>query len=144
MYDIFVDEEKVQGYIGFLVVKHTPELQKLLLEIRQSNKDYRPEIKFVSVNNTRIHIILSWLNILFNSNYCIGFYYRKWDKTINQKRNIVINTVRKFKKLKRTRDIVMFMDFDSTHENIGLQEQIRKTTNILRSYQFDSRSTDIL
>ncbi len=144
MFDIFVDEEKAEGYVGFLVVKHTPELQKLLLEIRQSNQDNRSEIKFVTVNNTRIHIILSWLNILFNSNCCLGFYYRKWNKKINQKRNIVIDAVSRLKKLKHTKDIVVFMDFDSTHENIGLQEQIRKTTGIMRSYQFDSRTTDIL
>lgn len=144
MYDIFIDEEKAQGYIGFLVVRHTPELQKLLLDIRTANQNYRPEIKYVTVNNTRIHIILSWLNILFNSDCCVGFYYRKWNKTLNQKRNIVTKVITKLKKLKRSSNFVVFMDFDTTHENIGLQEQIRKNTRILRSYQFDSRTTDIL
>jgi len=144
-YDIFIDEEKTMGYIGFLVVDNVPALQQILFNIRNSHQNNRSEIKYVTVNNTRIHIILSWINVFFSNDFCINYYYRKWNGDTNQKRNIIIKTINQIKgSLGGNKNIVAFMDFDSNHKNINIQNQITNSTNIIRCYHADSKMFDML
>ncbi len=144
MYDIFIDEEKNSGYLGFLVVKETPASQQMFLNIRSANQKNHSEVKFVTVNNTRIRMILPWLNIFFNHEACVGFYYRKWNKTLIQKRNLITKTVMQLKKLVKTSNLVVLMDLDSNHKNIDIQRQIRVNARIARCYHLDSKSVDML
>ena len=145
MYDIFIDEEKTQGYIGFLVTKNTPALQQILFNVREANQNYRREIKFVTVNNSTIHIILSWLNIFFTNSYNTAFFYRKWDGTLSNKKNIITKTLNQIKTvLNIKKNLIVFMDFDTNDKNLNLQSQIRKNAKITRCYHIDSKAFDMI
>ena len=61
MYDVFIDENKADGYIGFLVTLNTPSLQQILFNVRENNQNYRGEIKFVGLTNNSIKVSLSYL-----------------------------------------------------------------------------------
>ena len=144
-YDIFIDEEKANGYIGFLVTRNTPALQQILFNVRESNQNYRGELKFVGLTINSIRVALSWLNIFFSNNFNVAFYYRKWDGSLSHKRNIIIKTIHQMKKvLHAGKNIVVFMDEDSNHKNLNIQNQIKKSANIIRCYHADSKTFDML
>jgi len=141
--DIYIDEEKERGFLGFLVTKHSKALQDNLAAMRAKEQNYKPEIKFVGLNNTKILVALSWLNMFYHDGKT-SFYYRKWDGTINQKRNKINQFILQIKKKYKTKNIVVFMDFDSQHNNIALSTQIKVNSNIPRCYQVNSKVFDMI
>ena len=145
MYDVFIDEEKDMGYIGFLVTTNTPALQQILFNVRESNQNYRAEIKFVSVTNASIKVMLSWVNVFFANKYNVAFYYRKWNGKLAQKRNIITKVLLQIRdKMGHRESCVVFMDFENNHKNIDLQTQIRVNSKVTRCYHLDSKSFDML
>lgn len=145
MHDLFIDEEKQDGFIGFLLVQNTPALQQFLYRRRELLENYNGEIKYVRVNNTTIRIILSWLSIFFSNDFCVDFYYRKWNGKINNKRNVVTKMIMDIKgSYNIKRNLVAFMDSDSNHSTFNLQNQVRQNTKIARCYHLDSKCFDML
>lgn len=145
MYDIFIDEEKQEGYIGFLVTLNTPSLQQLLFNVRESNSNYRGELKFVGLTNNSFKVARSWLNIFFSNNFNVAFYYRKWNKELSNKKNVIAKTICSIKRVLGTsRNVVVFMDMDSNHKNINIQNQIKNMAKVSRCYHADSKAFDML
>lgn len=144
MYDIFIDEEKTEGYIGFLLTKNTPALQQILFNVREGQQNYGAEVKFSRINNNNIRVALQWLNVFFRNDFNIGFFYRKWNKTLSHKRNTIIKTIDQIKTITKSKNIVVFMDMDSNHKNVNLQNQIQKACKIPRCYHLDSKTFDML
>lgn len=144
MYDVFIDEEKNKGYIGFLFTRNTPALQQLLYNVREYNQNYQREIKFVNLNNNSIRLALSWLNIFFSNSYNAFFLYKKWDGSLSNKKNLIIKVLKSFKVKTRKSNLVAFMDFDNNHKNLNLQNQIKSSAKITRCYHIDSKCFDML
>ena len=141
--DIYIDEEKDRGFLGFLVTTHHLDLQEKLHSVRNKEENYKPEVKFVKLNNTSIKIALPWLNI-FNHHSQSKFYYRKWDGSITQKRNKVNQFIGQIKQKYHSSKIIIFFDFDSQHENFGLIQQVKVNSRVQRCYQMNSKVCDML
>ncbi len=145
-YDIYIDEDKVNKTLGFLVVKNSPYIQQILYNKRQKFGIYN-ELHFKSMNNSFTKLAVSWINLFCNfqdiydlkEEFCF-FKTKSWDKKIDNKKEIIINFINNLK----TKNIVAFMDFDTEHKKINIENTIKKETNILRVYHLDSKATDLL
>ncbi len=145
-YDIYIDEDKVNKTLGFLVVKNSPYIQQILYNKRQKFDIYF-EQHFSSVNKIAITFLKSWINLFCNfqeiyelkEEFCF-FETRNWNKKIDNKKEIIVDFIKSLK----TKNIVVFMDFDTEHKKINIENTIQKETNILRVYHLDSKATDLL
>ncbi|MBS9775303.1 hypothetical protein KGV52_01160 [Candidatus Gracilibacteria bacterium] len=125
-YDIYIDEDKVNKSLGFLVVKNSPYIQQMLYNQKTKN-GVNYEVHFAELNNSTIYPIMSWFDIFFNleKNYKyrskqIFFETRKWNKKIDDKIEVIEKFLLDFKKQYKTSNIVTILDFDTEHKNINI------------------------
>lgn len=150
MIDIYIDEDKVNGYLGFLVVKNTPYIQQMLYNKRLKFNIYY-ELHFKSVNNMAIDLYKSWINLFFNfhkiyeleDKFCY-FYASTWDSKLNNKKEIIVKMIEDISKDFTTKDVVIFMDFDTEHKNTNLENTLYKEIKVRRVYHLNSKATDLL
>jgi len=149
-YDIYIDEDKVNWELGFLVVKNTPYLQQILYNKRQKFNIHF-EVHFSSLNNMAINLYKSWINLFLNfediyeleNEFCF-FEKRKWNKNIDDKKQVIISFVNHIKDKFKTNDIVIFLDFDTEHKKNNIENSILKGLEVNRVYHLNSKSTDML
>lgn len=139
--DIYVDEDKKNWKLWFLVIKNTPNFQNLLYEERQKSNIYY-ELHFKELNNTSIILARKFLNLFLNLDFCY-FSIRNWYKKEN-KFNVIKSFVEEIIKKEKTKNIVLFLDFDTEHKKYNLENNLTKKLWILRVFQLDSKSTDLL
>ena len=96
MIDVYIDEDKKNGYLGFLVVKNTPYIQQILYNKRQKFNIHF-ELHAKSVNNAAIHLYKSWINTFLNfetiyqinNDFC-RFDYLTWNTKLSDKHEVII------------------------------------------------------
>jgi len=149
-FDIYIDEDKVNGMLWFLVVQNTPYFQQILYNKRQKFDIYY-ELHFKDLNNNSIRLSKSWINLFLNfediyelkNEFCF-FEKRKWNKKLDNKEKVIIKFIEDLIKLKNTKNIVVFLDFDTEHKRNNLENTLEKDLGILRVFHLDSKSTDLL
>lgn len=150
MIDVYIDEDKVNGYLGFLVVKNTPYIQQILFNKRQKFQVYH-ELHFKATNNMAINLYKSWINLFLNfeeiyeleNKFCY-FDREAWDAKLWNKKEVICNFLRKLSSDENTSDIVVFMDFDTEHKNNNLENLLYKDLNVLRVFHMNSKAVDLL
>lgn len=149
-FDIYIDEDKLNGVLWFLIIKNTPYFQQILYNKRQKFNTYY-EIHFKELNNNSIKISKSWINLFLNFEkiydiekwFCL-FEKRKWNKKINDKEKVIKCFLKDFIEKNNTKNIVLFLDFDTEHKKTNLENILEKWLKICRVFHLDSKSTDLL
>lgn len=150
-WDIYVDEIKQGGYcLGFLEVPNTPSFEQKLFRCRQiktgPKRGYvvRQEIHWTRLNRDVLPIAAQWVDCVFQHR---GAQFRvlNWPKN-SPKELVLLSYLAKFARRKSLaalpRNVVMFLDFDSDHAKMKIQNVIRDVGQITRCYHVDSGRND--
>lgn len=152
-WDIYVDERKVPGKqsLGFLLVPNTASFMHKLFRCRQhapGSDRGRMETREIHWNNIHrgvLPVALHWIERVFQHRGA-KFYLLNWPKT-QTKEYVVIDFVRRFaeaRKLHPPFNIVVFLDFDSSHARAKIQNTIREAAAIRRCYHLASEKNDCI
>jgi len=151
-WDIYVDERKDGGRcLGFLVVPNTPSFMHKLFKARH----VKPPGKEVSFRASEVHwhkprgdtvwVAREWMYRVFQHRGA-RFVLKPWpnEKT---KEVVILEFIAEFcreKGLAPPFNVVVFLDFDSSHAKAYVQNMVRESGRILRCYHLDSRNNDCI
>jgi hypothetical protein len=154
-WDIYVDERKGAGAkLGFLAVPNTPSFMHKLHRCRENalgdGRIVAQEVHWSKPRGDTIELAKHWMYRVFQhkgTEFCVAdwprdqakeFVILKFLAHFKQRKSMEARSVRPFF------NMVVIMDFDSTHAATRIQNTVRETGQITRCYHFDSRRNDCL
>lgn len=151
-WDIYVDERKVRddSWLGFLAIPNTPSFMHKLHRCRENPDgttgrfDSR-EVHFHNMSRTLLPLAERWIYRTYQHKG-VRFYAKPWGRGLD-KEVVVLDFLRRFCRVKRLKppyDVVVFLDFDSSHARTSIQNTIREGAQIARCYHIDSRRNDCI
>ena len=152
-WDIYIDERKVPGdsALGFLVVPNTASFSQKLFRCRhmrnvsgQARIETR-EIHWSNIHRGVIDVCERWIDRLYQHKGA-KFYVLDWDRT-ETKEQVILRFLARFTRNKRLEppfDVVVFLDYDSSHARAKIQNVIRESGRISRCYHLDSSKNDCI
>ena len=144
-YDIFIDEDKQNRFLGILALKNQPPFEQVLTQVR-ARYGVREEIKWSDLSRFKLPIAVSWVRVLdwYRGARC---FILPWQGNKEELIAAFINRFcsdRRLMTLGGLNDAVLFVDFDTAHKATHFESYIRRETGILRCYQLDSRTVNCL
>lgn len=151
-WDIYVDERTDRHRaLGFLAVPNSASFMHKLFKARH----VRNEKGETTIRNREIHwneprgdtipVVQAWLKRVFQ-HHRVKFYLKHWPRE-ETKEKVILDFLADFcrwRGLQKPYNIVVFLDFHSSHAKKYIQNTIRETGQILRCYHLDSRNNDCL
>lgn len=151
-WDIYVDERKVprDHWLGFLIVPNTASFMHKLHRCRE-NSPGQPgrfearELHWHRLHRTVLALAEHWFDRLFQHQGA-AFRIMRLHPGV-RKDVVVVDFLRRFCRAKRLHapfDVVVFLDFESSHAPARIQNAIREAAQVSRCYHVDSAKNDCI
>ena len=148
-WDIYVDErlDKGKHCIGFLVVPNTASFMHKLHRCRTDEAGHfvTREIHWNRPHMDTVRIVERWLLRVFQHRG-VRFYLVAWPPEAT-KELVILQFLSRFAKSRDLRppyNVVMFLDFHSSHATMKIQNRVREVGRISRCYHLDGLKNDCL
>lgn len=148
-WDIYVDERMDKGRqcLGFLVIPNTASFMHKLHRCRtdESGRFIAREVHWNRPHMDTVRIVERWLSCVFQHRG-VKFYLAPWPRE-QTKELVILHFLSRFAKsrgLLPPHNVVMFLDFHSSHATTKIQNHIREIGRIARCYHFDGLKNDCL
>ncbi len=103
------------------------------------------EIHWSNIHRGVIDVCERWIDRLYQHKGA-KFYVLDWDRT-ETKEQVILRFLARFTRNKRLEppfDVVVFLDYDSSHARAKIQNVIRESGRISRCYHLDSSKNDCI